>query len=82
MTELSKTFSKIWHLKPRGTSNGWGEVLEFIVEAPSSTQARRLAAEQHEDEGKEFWLDSTKSSCYQMRVTGESRVIICSSQPG
>lgn len=41
-----------------------------VVEATSSRQARKLAAETAGDEGKGFWLDPKMSTCWKLKLTG------------
>lgn len=40
---------------------GYDEVEAFVVAARDATQARRIASEKHQDEGREVWLDSDKT---------------------
>ena len=52
-----------------------------IVAAENEARARQLMSECAWDEGKELWLDPTKSTC-NIVITDTERVIITDCNPG
>lgn len=48
----------------------------FIVLADSEKEARALASRQHGDEGPATWTSSKLSTCEEVRLSGEPRVLL------
>ena len=65
---------KLYHLTRNQTS--YDEAREFVVRAPSEPMARRYAAEQAGDEGRDAWLDPSRSTCELLTTKGEAGVIV------
>ena len=77
--------NKFWLLE--GTEAGWSSLdydcaEGFVVQARSELEARGLAANEAGDEGHQFWLDYTKSSCIVLSTNGEAHVILRSFRAG
>lgn len=65
---------KLWLLTRGNTA--MDEVVGFVVRATTNRHARKLAAEQHMDEGVDVWLDRTKSTCVQVEQEGAAGVVL------
>lgn len=48
----------------------------MVVRAVSAKKAREIAADSHNDEGREAWLNPEFSSCEELKTTGKTEVII------
>jgi hypothetical protein len=48
----------------------------FVIRAADATQARKIAARNHSDEGEETWLDPKKSRCRAVKEAGRAGVIL------
>ena len=68
---------KLWLLVPVVDWNPWyDKVFGIVVRAKSEQQARQQASEDHGAEGKEVWLDSTKTTCSILASKGKQETII------
>ena len=71
---------KLWELKPRRESGAWepwyDKAFGFIVRAETETDARRIAAENHGDEGKYAWLEAEQSTCSELTAEGTAAEVI------
>lgn len=59
--------------------------LGFVIRAADEQEARQLAQSCIADEkyrNKEFWLNSEYSSCAELKVDGESEIILTDFQAG
>ena len=58
-----------WHI-------WWDTAQGFVVRAESEQQARALAADEADDEGRRAWLDPAFSDCTELVSEGELGVIL------
>jgi len=65
----------LWILKWNKPS-GFDVVNAFVIRASSPRTARKLAADSCRDEGRDIWLDISKSTCTQLKEDGENNVIM------
>lgn len=54
----------------------------FVIRASSSLSARKIASQNHSDEGAEVWLDKTKTTCSQILEEGELEIILTDFRAG
>ena len=56
---------KLWILEAK-EAGGYDCAVGFVVGATDALSARRMAAEQHGDEGAGTWLSPWESTCYEL----------------
>jgi len=71
---------KLWILRPGPDERAWNpwydKAFGFVVRAESEEEARRMASEEHGDEGLEAWLSDGSSSCAPLLAEGAPEVVI------
>jgi len=72
---------KLWILRPINDNQGawipWYEkAFGFVICARNEKEARLLAAEDSGDEGRRSWLDDEQSSCVELTISENSKIII------
>jgi hypothetical protein len=65
-----------FYLLERKDRVGWDEVCQYLIEAQSPAEARKLAAEHPGDEGSATWLTPELATCQQLKPGTKSRVAI------
>lgn len=54
----------------------WDVCEGFVIRASSPSQARKIAAENHGDEGSKTWLNSDCSTLHELKLEGNEGVIL------
>jgi hypothetical protein len=74
------TGNKIYILERKDGRNFIAQVSQFVVEAKSSQEARKMANDHCGEEGygdiKDFWLNPEYTTCLELKPTGKSRIIV------
>ena len=72
---------KLYLLKRVGSTT-WDELCGCVVRANDIPEARTLASKSHGDEGAEYWLSPTQTTCEELTVDGPAGVLLTDFQAG
>ncbi len=73
---------KFYWLEAKADQYQYDTVDAFVVEAGSPAEAREVAAENCGDEGKGYWLSARRSTCRELKQTGEACLVVRSFNAG
>jgi len=72
---------RIWILRPIKEDDGawvpwYDKAFGFVVCAKDIEEARKIASDDHGDEGREAWMDPKQSTCIELTPGEKSRVVV------